>query len=73
MAETAIRHPKRGQAHRPNSWRTEGRGMPWESERITGTACGFGDGGTVRAMTERIDIDRVDPADRCKRCWPVAK
>ena len=69
MSEMAIRHPKRGKAHRPTRWIDTSVGFPWEGRRVTATACGFGDGGTVRAMTEELPVDHVDPADRCGRCW----
>ena len=67
--QIAIRHPKRGKAHLP-VWGEFSVGMPWASRRPIGTACGFGDGGTVRAMSEQIEVARTDPYDRCARCFP---
>jgi hypothetical protein len=68
-AQIAIRHPRRGKTHLP-IWGDFSVGMPWESRRPVGTACGFGDGGTVRAMTEEIAVERTDPYDRCRICFP---
>ena len=61
MSETAIRHPKRGKAHKDSGW----RGHAW-GEGFPITVCQR----EGRHMTERIDVSRTDPADRCKRCWP---
>lgn len=69
-ATTAIRNPRAGKAHRVNKLLRFGNGAPWEGSRPTGTACGYGDGTTVRAMTEHVAVDTLDPSELCTRCWP---
>lgn len=59
MAETAIRHPKRGKVHRSVS--REG----FISKRPV-TACNR----WADQMTQRIDVGKTNPADRCARCFP---
>ncbi len=59
MPQEAIRHPKRGRTHRVNpDWQK----YYWHEM----TQCGL----HTTNMTERIDVETTDKADRCKRCWP---
>jgi hypothetical protein len=58
----AVRHPKRGKAHRLTTDAYSSTLHP------NSTVCGrWG-----RDMTERIDVARTDPSDRCTRCWTEA-
>ena len=66
-----IRRPKRGKAHLP-IWGEFSVGMPWASRRPIGTECGHGDGPTVGAMSEHVDLDLVAPSERCSRCFARA-
>lgn len=55
----AIRHPKRGQAHRQFShWAT----TSCMRDSARGAAL-------FETLTERLPVEHTDPADRCKRCW----
>jgi hypothetical protein len=65
MSEVAIRHPKRGKAHRP---------IPHGNSRtypnVEATACDRWVGAERKGLTERIPVEQTAPEDRCKRCWP---
>lgn len=61
MSEQAIRHPRRGKAHRATT------DAYTSTLYQNSTVCGR----CARDMTERIDVERTDPDDRCKRCWPT--
>lgn len=63
--EDAIRHPKRGQAHRPVFGAPVGVTTNVRGEV---TACGA----PIRHLTERVPLARSAPEDRCKRCWPIS-
>jgi hypothetical protein len=56
---TAIRHPKRGKAHRTSAVR-----RPLE---LTQTRCGK----WARDMTESVPVKQTAPEDRCRICWPT--
>ncbi len=60
MSEYAIRHPKRGKAHR--STLTEYAPLGYAGD----TVCGK----WARDMTERIRVDLAAPEDLCARCFP---
>ena len=62
MSETAVRHPKRGKAHRRTT------GAYTSTLHPDATVCGR----WTREMTEAIAAERTAPEDRCKRCWPEA-
>lgn len=57
----AIRHPSRGKAHLL---------LGWDARTGAGVTCCHRDS---RPLTERIPLDRTDPGDRCKRCFPTTK
>lgn len=59
-APEAVRHPKRGKAHRYVG--DINRGVYTEHEMA---ACGK----WAHDMTERLPIDKVDAYDRCLPCW----
>ncbi len=57
--QPVIRHPRSGRVHRIRpDWRDH-----YRSEH---TQCGL----PTTNMTERLHVQTVDEADRCKRCWP---
>lgn len=60
---TAIRHPRRGKAHRS----TLAIGVPagWAGD----TACGK----WARDMTERLPLSQIPTTDLCRTCWPTTK
>lgn len=60
VEQVAVRHPKRGQAHRP----TKNPHAPTEYAGMT--ACGR----SAVLMTEHLPVRVTAPEDRCKRCWP---
>lgn len=57
----AVRHPKRGQAHRPT------RNPHTPTEYAGMTACGR----SAARMTEHLPMRVTAPEDRCKQCWPT--
>ena len=55
---TAIRHSKRGKAHRMGRWPRLSHCGKW----MEGKDVQFG-----------VPLSQTDPADRCKTCWPPTK
>lgn len=65
--EVAVRHPKRGKAHRL----IINAGSVWTSlKNFEATACDRWVLLSSKNLTERLPVERVDPADLCRRCWP---
>ncbi len=60
MSKMAVRHPKRGKAHREIHFFE--MGGSW-------LACG----GNARDMRQRVPVEKIAPEDRCKRCWPTSE
>lgn len=58
---TAIRHAKRGKAHKPHLGLSHSYGRPI-------TACWR----WADDMTERVPLEQVVRGDRCKTCWPTS-
>lgn len=62
----AIRHPKRGKAHRP-VWSS----VPWGHDgTFVATACDRLIEADLKGLDERVPLDQTAPEDRCKRCFP---
>lgn len=71
MSDVAIRHPKRGKAHRPVFDGLNQRGFRnhWKDGMET-TACDLWTAAQSKGLTERIPVEQTAPEDRCKHCWP---
>ena len=70
MTATAIRHPKRGKAHRVLR---DIHATALMRDEATGKF--YSDASTVcrrlaRHLTQRVPLDTVPTDQRCKRCWP---
>lgn len=71
---TAIRHPKRGKAHRPVPLRT----TVWSQAKYRrggyeAPACAPYAVADLADMTERVPLSQTAPEDRCRTCWPTTK
>ena len=55
----AVRHPKRGKAHRRTT--DAYTSTLWPNATICGRS--------ALSMTERIPVAQTDPSDRCRYCW----
>ena len=63
---TAIRHPKRGKAHRP----VERQRTKWLPPITPKAACNHL---TITTCWESVPLSQTAPADRCRTCWPTPK
>lgn len=59
---TAIRHPKRGKAHRIV-----------DLYGFEVAACNQNRSAEGRNLTERVPLSQTAPEDRCRTCWPTTK
>ena len=69
----AIRHPKRGKAHRPVVDALNARGfLNHNLDGSETTACDLWTKASSKGLTERIPVEQTAPEDRCRRCWQEA-
>lgn len=63
---TAIRHPKRGKAHRPVEWKQS----RWLPATMPKAACNHL---LITDHWERVPLSQTATDDRCRTCWPTIK